>query len=128
MTQLARIRTLIRLALTMLPLGFAHGQTVSPAFTYQGRLNINGQPITGEVDIIARLFNAESGGSPIGTVDLANVPVDEGLFTVQLGFGVDAVASDAHWLEFDVRNPAGSGSYITLSPRQPLTAKRDDGT
>jgi len=48
--------------------------------------------------------------------------VSNGLFTVPLDFGSAAFTGDARWLEVAVRCPAGSGSYTTLTPRQPLTA------
>src|SRR5262245_39828798 len=103
--------------------GSALAQTaVTSAFTYQGQLRDTNGPINGTVDLSVTLFNAPSGGSALGTANLTNVAVTNGLFTASLDFGVYNVASDARWLEFTVRSPAGSGAYTTLSPRQPLTA------
>jgi hypothetical protein len=56
--------------------------------------------------------------APLTRTDVA---VSEGLFTVQLDFGVGAFAGEAHWLEIAVHCPAGDGAYATLAPRQPLT-------
>ena len=50
-----------------------------------------------------------------------NVAVSNGCFTVQLDFGANVFNGDARWLEIAVRCPAGSGTYATLVPRQPLT-------
>lgn len=41
---------------------------------------------------------------------------------VSLEFGASAFTGDKRWLEIAVRSPAGSGSFTTLTPRQPLTA------
>src|SRR5262249_47309415 len=47
-------------------------------------------------------------------------------FTVELNdaaqFGGSAFTGSDRWLQIAVRCPVGSGNYITLSPRQPLTA------
>ncbi len=92
------------------------------AFTYQGHLKKDGTPVNGNCDFLFSLWDAETGGNQIGSnVEKTNVPVSNGLFTVQLDFGSGAFQGDARWLEIALRCPAGSGSYTTLSPRQPLT-------
>jgi hypothetical protein len=54
------------------------------------------------------------------------VVVAEGNFTAVLNttgqFGGSAFNGETRWLETAVRCPAGSGEYITLTPRQPLDA------
>lgn len=93
------------------------------AFTYQGRLNKDGNPVSGTCDFQFSLWDALSGGTQIGsTITKYNVAVNNGFFTEQLDFGASAFNGDARWLQIAVRCPAGSGSYTTLSPRQPLTA------
>jgi len=93
------------------------------AFTYQGRLNKDGSPISGTCDFQFSLWDALSGGTQIGsTITKYNVAVNNGFFTEQIDFGASAFNGDARWLQIAVRCPAGSGSYTTLSPRQPLTA------
>jgi len=89
-------------------------------FTYQGSLEINGSAMTGTVDFQFSLWDAGSGGTQIGTTVTYNaVAVDGGLFAVNLDFGFEVFNGDARWLEVSVRNPAGSGSFVTLR-RQPL--------
>jgi hypothetical protein len=44
-----------------------------------------------------------------------------GRFTEELDFGATAFGPDARFLEIDVRNPAGAGTYVTLAPRQRVT-------
>jgi hypothetical protein len=93
------------------------------AFTYQGRLNKDGNPVSGTCDFQFSLWDALSGGTQIGsTITKYNVAVNNGFFTEQLDFDASAFNGDARWLQIAVRCPAGSGSYTTLSPRQPLTA------
>jgi hypothetical protein len=92
------------------------------AFTYQGQLKKDGNPVNGNCDFVFSLWNAESGGTQIGSnLDRTNVPVINGLFTIQLDFGTGAFQGEARWLRIRVRCPAGSGDYAVLEPRQPLT-------
>ncbi len=97
----------------------SHGQTT--AFTYQGRLNVSGNPANGSYDLIFQVFNAASGGGNIGGLLTTNgVAVSNGLFTVTLDFGGTPFTGPARWLDIAVRTN-GAGSYTTLTPRQPLT-------
>ena len=92
-------------------------------FTYQGYLGQAGVPVNDTADFLFSLFTDAVGGSQIGvTLGASDVPVTDGLFTVQPGFGTEAFNGEQRFLEIAVRSPAGSGSYTTLSPRQPLTA------
>ncbi|MBC7234032.1 MAG: hypothetical protein H5T68_12415 [Chloroflexi bacterium] len=96
---------------------------VSNEFTYQGRLLRDGSPVNGNCDFQFQLWDAASGGTQVGsTQTLTNVPVNNGIFTVQLSFSGRPFTGDARWLQIYVRYPAGSGSYQLLTPRQPLTA------
>jgi hypothetical protein len=99
----------------------AQAQTPT-AFTYQGQLSSTGTPLTGPADLRAQLFTAAAGGSPVGAaIDLPNTSVTNGLFTALLDFGNAFDEGQPRWLEISVRSPAGTGSFTTLSPRQPLT-------
>lgn len=96
---------------------------LTTAFTYQGQLQQSGILEDGTCDFQFALFDAASAGNQIGTAQtLSPVNVSNGLFTAQLDFGGSAFAGDNRWLQIAVRCPVGSGSYTTLSPRQPLTA------
>jgi hypothetical protein len=95
------------------------------AFTYQGVLSENGVPLNGAdvADIEANLYDAASGGNQVGgAVIVYNVDFDQGQFTILLDFGTSPFAGEARWLELMVRKPPGSGQWVPLSPRQPLTA------
>jgi hypothetical protein len=100
----------------------AHAQALSPAFTYQGELRLAAGPASGSYDMQFRLYNADAGGSQIGSTVSANaVAVSGGLFAVPLDFGPAQFAGDRQWLEIAIR-PAGGGAYETLSPRTEVTA------
>ena len=58
------------------------------AFTYQGRLNDGGVPAGGSYDLRFTLYDAASGGNPVGGVlTNAATAVTNGLFLVRLDFG-----------------------------------------
>ena len=98
----------------------ARAQTTT--FTYQGSLAQNGAAATGLQDFEFRLFNAVSGGAPIGSVQtLGDVGVTNGLFTVTLDFGANFPGAD-RFLEISVRPGANTGNYTALTPRQGITA------
>jgi hypothetical protein len=91
------------------------------AFTYQGQLKKAGNPVNGNCDFLFTLWDAETGGNQIGlNQEKTNVPVTNGLFTVQLDFGAGAFQGDARWLQIAVKC-AGDSDYVPLTPRQALT-------
>ncbi|MCS7089218.1 MAG: hypothetical protein NZM03_00620, partial [Limisphaera sp.] len=90
------------------------------AFTYQGRLDAGGAPYTGLAEMQFSLWNAASGGIQLGsTLTVSPVGVTNGLFTVSLDFG-DQFPGAARWLQIALRT--NLLSFVTLSPRQPLTS------
>src|SRR5262245_17002778 len=100
------------------------------AFTYQGQLQQSGAPANGSCDFQFSLWDALGSGAPptgggqIGSTQTKSaVNVSNGVFTVPLDFGAAAFNTGSdRWLHIAVRCPAGSGSYQTLAPREPLTA------
>jgi hypothetical protein len=94
---------------------------VGNGFTYQGKLTDGGAPATGQYDFTFRLYNASDAVSSIGNpVNLENVQVTGGLFTVELNFG-NQFGGEARWIGVFVRPGASSGSFTTLMPRQEMT-------
>lgn len=91
------------------------------AFTYQGRLIKNGQPLSGTCDLQFGLWDAASGGNFLNSNTFSSVPISNGLFTGQIDYGAATFAGDARWIETTVKC-AGDPNYITLSPRTKLTA------
>jgi len=101
----------------------ARAADLGTAFTYQGRLRLEGLPLNQACDLQFSLWTAAEGGSQVGTpVTAANVLPSGGEFAAELDFGAVAFAGEARFLEVAVRCPAGGGSYVTLAPRQPLLA------
>ncbi|MDY6877927.1 MAG: hypothetical protein SWK90_17230 [Chloroflexota bacterium] len=115
--------SLMLVTLLLIQTGSTRAQeSLGTTFTYQGRLDDGGGPVTDTCDFQFGLWDDLSAGSQIGSSqNITSTAVTDGLFTVQLDFGSSAFAGDARWLEIAVRCPAGSGGYTTLSPRQPLT-------
>ncbi|MCA9294045.1 MAG: hypothetical protein KDA20_09550 [Phycisphaerales bacterium] len=86
--------------------------------TYQGHLEQNGLGVSGTRNMAFSLWNSSAGGAQIGaTITINNVPVDDGLFQVDLDFTGEDVGSTTtnRWLQVTV-----NGSILT--PRQRLTA------
>ncbi len=92
---------------------------VSTNFSYQGRLKRAGTPFTGACNFRFDLWDAATNGTQVGTIPLADVPVTEGLFAVELDFG-DQFQGEARWLATAVQCP-DDGDFTELG-REPLTA------
>ncbi len=100
--------------------GAANGQTTS--FTYQGQLSDAGSLANSSYDLRFALFDSMAGGAQIGANQTVSaVPVTNGVFTVQLDFGVNAFPGANRFVEVGVR-PAGAGSFTTLAPRQQISS------
>ncbi len=115
--------TTIALCLLLLTAATAFAQ--GTAFTHQGRLTDNGAAANGAYDLQFALFDALSAGTQQGaTITRDDVPVTNGVFTVQLDFGAAVFTGAARWLEIRVRPGSGTGldPFTLLTPRQPLNA------
>lgn len=85
-------------------------------FTYQGQLKQNGAPVNATPDLEFRLFDQLQGGNQVGpTVTRPDVPVANGLFSVEIDFGASAFIGGQRWIETRVEGQA-------LSPRQAVNA------
>jgi hypothetical protein len=97
---------------------------VRTGWTYQGRLMDNNNPGEGVYDFQFKLFDDPYTGTQQGsTVDVNDLDVIDGYFTVELDFGSSVFNGNARWLEISVR-PGDSidvGDYVTLNPRQEVT-------
>jgi hypothetical protein len=118
------MKTRIFLSFVLLLFGIAQAMAQTTAFTYQGKLTDGGSAPNGNYDLMFQLFDTSAAGTgaQLGpTLNLSSVPVSSGIFTVQLDFGACASCFNGanRFLEIAVR-PSGGGSFITLSPRQPL--------
>jgi hypothetical protein len=89
-------------------------------FTYQGRLNVGGNPASGDYEVQFTLFSVATGGTPIGTRTRVTEAIN-GVFMVRLDFAPSAFNGTDRWVEVAVK-PAGSPDpFVTLLPRQPVT-------
>jgi hypothetical protein len=95
-------RTLAVLALALATAAGSSALAAPPstAFTYQGELKENGQPVTASLPITFRLFNAPTNGQQLAEVTKANVQITNGRFAEPLSFPVTTMnGSQALWLE-----------------------------
>ena len=91
-------------------------------FTYQGQLTDGGNPAGGIYDLRFAIYDAVTNGNAVGgPLTNSATPVNNGLFTVALDFGSNAFSGAGRWLEIAARTN-GSNAFVTLSPRQQLTA------
>ncbi len=106
-----RLRTaLLALAIAATP-AFAAPQL--PDFVYQGRLQENGAPADGHFDLSFALYDAPSGGNQVGVaIDETDYPVDDGVFSISLGFP-GAFTGTQLYLQVSVEG-------IPMLPRQPV--------
>ncbi len=101
-------------------------EPMGTAWTYQGRvLDANG-PSDGLYDFQFKLYDNANviDGNQVGSdVNVPDVDVIDGYFTVVLEFGCDVFNGDARWLEIEVRQADSNdpNDFITLSPRQEVT-------
>jgi hypothetical protein len=102
-------------------LGTTPSAWLGTSFTYQGRLEDAGGPVTGSCDFNFTLWDDPNSGSQIGPDQSMVVSVDDGYFSVALDFG-DVYDGTALYLWIMTRCPSGVGNYTILSPRVPLSA------
>lgn len=85
------------------------------AFTYQGSLNDNGEKANGNFDMEVSLWTAEAGGSQVGSpIPFTDVPVVDGVFTIELDFVPESFNNQARFLQFSIEG-------TLLAPRQRIT-------
>src|SRR5580765_6674094 len=91
------------------------------AFSFCGKLTDAGSPANGVYDLQFVLRDSETGPGAFGNTNVReDVPVNNGMFVVTLDFGAVAFTGPPRWLEIGVRPGASTGSFTTLSPREPL--------
>ena len=98
------------------------GTPIGTAFTYQGSLSDGGIAPTAVFDFRFTLFDAPVGGNTVSaSLEMNDVPVASGIFTVELDFGVVPFSlAEAKWLLVEIRPGPSTGIYTPL-PRQKLT-------
>lgn len=110
------------LCLIVFPVEVAVAVPIGTAFTYQGRLMDANEPADGLYDFQFRLFDDPNAGSQQGdAIDINDLDVIDGYFTVELDFGSDVFDGDARWLQISVMPGNSMGRMTILSPRQEVT-------
>lgn len=113
--------------LLLLFAGVANAQPLGTNFTYQGELQViealgETVPGNGQFDFTFTLFDGESTGNPVAApFTIGDITVIDGIFTVDMDFGVEPYTGDQLWLQVAVRNGADTGPFTNLLPRQALT-------
>jgi hypothetical protein len=109
--------------ISLLSFGAAGIFAQTSGFVYQGKLTDGGAAANGTYQFEFRLFDAASGGNQIGNA-VSNLPatVTNGIFAVNLDFGVNAFNGSARYLEISVRLDGSGQGFTTLNPRQAVTS------
>ena len=94
--------------------------TVPGTINYQGRLTDgNSDPVTGNVSMNLKLFDAATGGSELYSENIGTVTLDEnGVYSFQFGAGGIAgvlTSANSHWLELSIDGTAQSPRERILS-------------
>ncbi|MCB0167525.1 MAG: hypothetical protein KDI79_25070 [Anaerolineae bacterium] len=91
--------------------------SVANKISYHGQLtDANGNPLNGTVNLIFQFWDDAAAGNQVGSDIVKNeVPVNDGLFTVELDVPENAFNGDARWLRVQV-----NGEWLT--PRTELLA------
>ncbi|NIP22320.1 MAG: hypothetical protein GWN67_00515 [Phycisphaerae bacterium] len=118
-----KMLTISALALMTWMVGLSHAAPMGMAWTYQGRLIDANYPADGLYDLQFKLFDANVVGTQqSSTIEVNDLDVIDGYFTVELDFGSDVFNGDARWLEILVRPGESNGTFVTLNPRRQITS------
>jgi hypothetical protein len=93
---------------------------LSPGFTYQGYLQEGKEPAEGFYSFSFEIFTEEVDGESLGYLEIGEVEVSGGYFTVILEFEPQIFTGEDRWLEIGVA-PIGKGMFTILDGRQKLT-------
>ena len=89
---------------------------VDTTFTYQGSLEDAGSPVGTPVAMTFRLFDAEVGGTLVGSV-FETVTPDDGVFSVDLDFGTGPFTlNNELWLEIEVESTVLGRQKLHAAP------------
>lgn len=117
-------RMFAMLVLVVCITNLSHAVPMGTAWTYQGRLMDTNSVAEGLYDFQFKLFDANVAGTQQGiAIEVNDLDVIDGYFTVELDFSSDVFNGDARWLEILVR-PGDSidvRDYVTLNPRQEVS-------
>ncbi|HRJ42638.1 MAG: hypothetical protein KJZ86_03265 [Caldilineaceae bacterium] len=102
-------------------LGLATAEAIATTIPIQGSLRNSQGAVNGPCDLRFALYNASQGGERVGALLTQTLTVTDGIFNTNADFG-DVWDGNSRWLQIEVRCPSSSGSFVALSPRQPIQA------
>jgi len=124
----AKMSTIVVLALGLVVwlVPKVEAEPMGTAWTYQGRLIDSNSTADGEYDFQFKLYDDPNVilGNQVGSdVNIPDLDVIDGQFTVELDFGSDVFDGNAVWLEIGVRpgDQNDPNAYTTLEPRIEMT-------
>lgn len=100
---------------------FESAGAISSAIPIQGSLRNSQGAVNGPCDLRFSLFPTAQGGERVGALLTQTLAVSDGLFNTSADFG-NVWDGNPRWLQIEVRCPANSGNFLTLSPRQAIQA------
>ena len=89
---------------------------VSSTFTYQGVLEENGVPVSGNRDMTFQLYSDAACSASVGAPTVSTVPVQDGLFTIELTASQDDLNGQALWLGSEVNSVSVGCQAIAAAP------------
>lgn len=116
---------IVALFLMFCPTNLLGAIPMGSVFTYQGRLMDTNDVADGLYDFQFRIFDDPCTGTQLGpALDVNDLDVIDGYFTVELDFGSDVFDGNGVWLEIGVRpgKLEDPNIYTVLSPRQEITS------
>lgn len=104
------------IAVLLIPLcGIAGAQTfIGSAFTYQGKLDVAGEPANGLYSFQFGLYDAYDAGNQLGTTVSRICTITSGSLTTSVDFGAGLFDGNKRWVQVCVNS---GGSWIALTPR-----------
>jgi len=118
-----KILTIFVLGLMVWQAKVSEAAPMGTAWTYQGRLMDANSPADGLYDFQFKLFDDPCVGIQQGnTIEVNDLDVIDGYFTVELDFGSDVFDGDVCWLDISVRAGDSTSSFTSLGPRQRITS------
>ncbi len=119
-----KILIILALCLIVFSPELGDAEPIGTAFTYQGRLIDANDVADGLYDFQFKLFDSVTDGNQLdGDVNVPDMDVIDGYFTLELDFDSGVFTGDARWLEIGIRPGQfeDSNTYTVLSPRQEIT-------
>ncbi|MHC4620474.1 MAG: hypothetical protein ACYTEQ_22230, partial [Planctomycetota bacterium] len=114
---------LLALGLVLCRAGVSAAAPMGTAFTYQGRLIDAGSAAEGLYDLRFKLYDDPNVNQAVADVNVPDVDVIDGYFTVGLDFGSEVFDGNALWLEIGARPGElnDPNAYAVLMPRREVT-------